>query len=113
VQAVAFGDRYVEADHEGLFGTGGAEVPLEAGGVVMGVHRAGEAEHQAGELLLRGPDGGVDLVPALGLEERVGVAGVGGVELVDLGAAGRRVGLVPDLDVALGSCAAAIRFPPG
>src|SRR6185437_12766932 len=78
----------------------GAQVPGEPGLIVVGVNRPGQAEHEAGELALDGGDGGVDLVAALNVGQRVDVAGVGVPHLIDQLAPGRRVGLVPAVQVA-------------
>src|SRR5580692_7559161 len=66
--AVGIQGQHVEADHELV-----AEVPGEPGGVVVGVHRARQAERQPGDLALHGGYGRVDLVPARGRRDRVGV----------------------------------------
>jgi len=67
----------------------------------VAVDRAGQPEPEAGELALHHPDGGRDRLSALGHGQRVDVARVLGVQLVDGPAAGGGVGLVPGGDVAL------------
>ncbi len=89
-----------------------AEVPGEPGGVVVGVHRARQPERQPGELALHGGDGRVDLVPAGGDRDRVGVDAVRRPQLVDGLPAGRRVGLVPGLQVAGNQVADCHLVPP-
>lgn len=59
--AVVAEGRHVEADRDRLAALG-AELPGEAGHVVVGVDGPRGTEHQAGELLLRGADERVDRV---------------------------------------------------
>ena len=77
------------------------QVPAEPGLVVVRVDRAAEREHQVRELLLHGADEPVDLLPPVGVGERVGVAAVGRPQRVDEPAAAPRVRLVPGGDVTL------------
>src|SRR5882757_4456190 len=102
VQLAAVNHRHVEPDDQRLLGARCAEVPLEAGHVVVAVHRTGQGEHQPGELLLHRCDGRVDLVSAPRVHQWVGVSGIRAVQLVDQRPAGRPVRLVPGVDVALG-----------
>ena len=79
----------------------GAELPAEAGLVVVPVDRPGQPESEAWELLLNRADHRCDRLAAVGDGQRVDVAGFLGVELVDGGSAGARIRLVPGVDVAL------------
>jgi hypothetical protein len=96
--AVVAGDRHVEADDRRL-GALGTQAPGEAGLLMVLIDRAGQGEHEARELGLRGGDGRVDGVPAVRLGQRVDVTGVGSPGAVDQLAAGRRVGLVPAVEL--------------
>src|SRR6516225_852174 len=88
----------VETDDHRLRAVGG-EGPGEPRLPVVAVHRAQQGEAEPGELLLYGGDRGVDGVVPHRLAERVGVARVLRVSLVDGCAAATRVCLVTAGDV--------------
>lgn len=91
---VRAGDQHVEADRHRLC-PGRAETPLEAGDVVVGVDRAGQAEHEAGELRLDAGDRGVEAVQVVHLDQRVGQLDLRAEVPLQQRPAGGRVGLVP------------------
>ena len=74
---VLVGDGHVEANDERL-GAFRAKAPAETRLLVVRVDRSGQAEHQAGELLLDRADSRVDLATAARLCQWVGVFGVHG-----------------------------------
>jgi SAM-dependent methyltransferase len=99
--AVAIGHGDVESDDE-RFAAWLAQRPREPGLVVVAVDRAGQRKREARELRLDRPDCRVDGVPALGDGERVNIRPAIRPQFRQGAPAGRRVPLVPRVDVALG-----------
>jgi len=98
--AAAVRHRDVEPDDE-RFTARLAQRPREAGLVVVRVDRSVQREREVRELRLHRPDRRVDGVPADGVGHRVGVGPVLRPQLGQGAPAGRRVPLVPRVDVPL------------
>src|ERR1700722_4177213 len=74
--AVAVELCHVKADYERLARVGCGQMPMKSQRVVMGVDSARNREYVPRKHLLNGCNGGVDTIPALHVNHRIGVFGV-------------------------------------